>query len=78
MSNWAYNEAQKQKKEKEIRKKHGEEPDLRAKVKAWLRGDYNYRNMPELVRKQKAATKRAILKERLEKQRDRTSGKPSS
>ena len=56
---------------KKLRKKHGEEPSLKEKLKAYLKGSHNYRNMPELIKKQKAATKRAVLKERLRKQRDR-------
>lgn len=71
MSRWAYNEAQKQKKEKKLREKHGEEPSTKEKLKAWLKGSHNYRNMPKLVKDQRKRTKNAVLKERLLAQRDR-------
>jgi hypothetical protein len=60
-----------ERKEKKLRKKHGEEPSTKEKLVAYLKGSHNYRNMPELVKDQKRRTRRAVLKERLEKQRDR-------
>jgi hypothetical protein len=62
---------ERERKKKKLRKKHGEEPNLREKLGAFLKGSHNFRNMPELVKDQKRRTHRATLKERLQKQKDR-------
>ena len=63
--------AKKAREEKRLRKKHGEEPSLKEKLKAYAKGSHNYANMEKLVKDERKRTKRAVLKERLLKQRDR-------
>jgi hypothetical protein len=59
--------AQQEKKDKKLRKKHGEEPSTKEKLVAYLKGSHNYKNMETLVKGEKKRTLRARLKERLAK-----------